>query len=129
MKNTDWSVGVPDDQVTTEIDATGYLDAKRAAMRAHETQITVDGDYFALSNEIGPRILGREYYTRLAGPRADGDQGPRPKKTATPATCSPAEIGSLLNYGDIARPRRPPGNGRSRPLATWCCSCSAPSRA
>ena len=31
----------------------GYLDAKRAAMRAHETQITVDGDYFALSNELG----------------------------------------------------------------------------
>jgi N-acetyl-1-D-myo-inositol-2-amino-2-deoxy-alpha-D-glucopyranoside deacetylase len=77
VKNTDWSAGVPDDQVTTEIDATGYLDAKRAAMRAHETQITVDGDYFALSNEVGARILGREYYTRLAGPRADGDQGPR----------------------------------------------------
>jgi N-acetyl-1-D-myo-inositol-2-amino-2-deoxy-alpha-D-glucopyranoside deacetylase len=77
VKNTDSSVGVPDDQVTTEIDASGYLDAKRAAMRAHETQITVDGDYFALSNEVGARILGREYYTRLAGPQADGDQGPR----------------------------------------------------
>ena len=70
VKNTDLSVAVPDDQVTTEIDATGYLDAKRAAMRAHETQITVDGDYFALSNELGARILGREYYTQLAGPRA-----------------------------------------------------------
>jgi N-acetyl-1-D-myo-inositol-2-amino-2-deoxy-alpha-D-glucopyranoside deacetylase len=69
MKNTDLSVGVPDDQVTTEIDATGYLDAKRAAMRAHETQITVDGDYFALSNELGARILGTEYYIQLAGPR------------------------------------------------------------
>jgi N-acetyl-1-D-myo-inositol-2-amino-2-deoxy-alpha-D-glucopyranoside deacetylase len=64
------SVAVPDEQVTTEIDGTGYLDAKRAAMRAHETQITVDGDYFALSNELGARILGREYYTQLAGPRA-----------------------------------------------------------
>ena len=55
MKNTDFSVGVPDDQVTTEIDADRYLDAKREAMRAHETQITVDGDYFALSNELGAR--------------------------------------------------------------------------
>jgi N-acetyl-1-D-myo-inositol-2-amino-2-deoxy-alpha-D-glucopyranoside deacetylase len=70
VKNTDLSVGVPDDQVTTEIDATRYLDAKRAAMRAHETQVTVDGDYFALSNEIGARILGCEYYTQLAGPRS-----------------------------------------------------------
>jgi N-acetyl-1-D-myo-inositol-2-amino-2-deoxy-alpha-D-glucopyranoside deacetylase len=68
-KNTDLSAGVPDDQVTTEIDATAYLDAKRQAMRAHETQITVDGDYYALSNELGARILGTEFYTRLAAPR------------------------------------------------------------
>jgi N-acetyl-1-D-myo-inositol-2-amino-2-deoxy-alpha-D-glucopyranoside deacetylase len=69
MKNADLSVATPDDQVTTEIDATAYLDAKRQAMRAHETQITVDGDYYALSNELGARILGTEYYTQLAGPR------------------------------------------------------------
>jgi N-acetyl-1-D-myo-inositol-2-amino-2-deoxy-alpha-D-glucopyranoside deacetylase len=73
-KVTDLSVGAPDDQVTTEIDARGYLDAKRAAMRAHETQITVDGDYFATSNDLGLRILGSEYYTQLAGPR--GPAGP-----------------------------------------------------
>ena len=69
MKNQDLSVAVPDDQVTAEIDAARYLDAKRAAMRAHETQLTVDGDYFALSNDIGQRILATEYYTQLAGPR------------------------------------------------------------
>jgi N-acetyl-1-D-myo-inositol-2-amino-2-deoxy-alpha-D-glucopyranoside deacetylase len=68
IRNHDLSASVPDDQVTTEIDAARYLDAKRAAMRAHETQITVDGDYFALSNEVGQRILATEYYTRFAGP-------------------------------------------------------------
>jgi len=73
VRDTGLAVSVPDDQVTTEIDATGYLDAKREAMRAHETQITVDGDYFALSNEIGRRILATEYYTQLAGPRAARD--------------------------------------------------------
>jgi N-acetyl-1-D-myo-inositol-2-amino-2-deoxy-alpha-D-glucopyranoside deacetylase len=49
-------------------------------MRAHETQVTVDGDYFALSNEIGQRILGTEYYTRLASPpsaRGPAARGPR----------------------------------------------------
>jgi N-acetyl-1-D-myo-inositol-2-amino-2-deoxy-alpha-D-glucopyranoside deacetylase len=71
-KITDLSLGVPDDQVTTEVDATRYLDAKRAALRAHETQVTVDGDYFATSNELGLRILGTEYYTQLAGPRGPG---------------------------------------------------------
>jgi len=69
IKNSDLSHAIPDDQVSAEIDAEAYLDAKRAAMRAHETQITVDGDYFALSNEIGQRILATEYYTQFAGPR------------------------------------------------------------
>jgi N-acetyl-1-D-myo-inositol-2-amino-2-deoxy-alpha-D-glucopyranoside deacetylase len=71
-RTTDLSASVPDDQVTTEIDGGGYLDAKRAAMRAHETQITVDGEYFALSNDFGQRILGSEYYTQLAGPGGPG---------------------------------------------------------
>jgi N-acetyl-1-D-myo-inositol-2-amino-2-deoxy-alpha-D-glucopyranoside deacetylase len=73
VRTTDLSVGVPDDQVTTEIDATKYLDAKIAAMRAHETQITVDGEFFALSNEMGLRVLATEYFTLLAGERGPGD--------------------------------------------------------
>jgi N-acetyl-1-D-myo-inositol-2-amino-2-deoxy-alpha-D-glucopyranoside deacetylase len=85
-RNTDLSASVPDDQVTTEIDGGGYLDAKRAAMRAHETQITVDGEFFALSNDLGQRILGSEYYTQLAGPRDPRDsgdpRGPRDPRTA-----------------------------------------------
>jgi N-acetyl-1-D-myo-inositol-2-amino-2-deoxy-alpha-D-glucopyranoside deacetylase len=70
---TDLPFGVPDDQVTTEIDAVKYLDAKLAAMRAHATQITVDGEFFALSNNRGQRVLATEYYTLLAGPRGPGD--------------------------------------------------------
>ena len=66
-QHADFTFGVPDEQVTTEIDATEYLGSKLAAMRAHETQITMDGEFFALSNEFGHRVLGTEYYTRLAG--------------------------------------------------------------
>jgi N-acetyl-1-D-myo-inositol-2-amino-2-deoxy-alpha-D-glucopyranoside deacetylase len=65
---TDLPFGVPDEQVTTQIDGTAYLAAKAAAMRAHATQITVDGEFFALSDRVGQRILGREYYTLLTGP-------------------------------------------------------------
>ncbi len=65
----DLPFGVPDEQVTTEIDATAYLDAKLAAMRAHASQIAVDSPFFALSDRVGRRALGREYYTLLAGPR------------------------------------------------------------
>jgi len=60
--------GTDDEQVTTEIDARDYLDAKLAAMRAHATQIAVDSPFFALSDKVGQRALGTEFYTLLAGP-------------------------------------------------------------
>jgi N-acetyl-1-D-myo-inositol-2-amino-2-deoxy-alpha-D-glucopyranoside deacetylase len=68
----DLPFGVPDEQVTTEIDIMAYLDAKLAAMRAHATQISVNGPFFALSNNIGQLALGSEYFTLLAGPRGAG---------------------------------------------------------
>jgi N-acetyl-1-D-myo-inositol-2-amino-2-deoxy-alpha-D-glucopyranoside deacetylase len=69
----DSSISVPDDQVTTTIDGGAYLSAKIAAMSAHATQITVDGEFFALSNNYGQRVLGTEFYIQLAGP-----SGPAP---------------------------------------------------
>jgi N-acetyl-1-D-myo-inositol-2-amino-2-deoxy-alpha-D-glucopyranoside deacetylase len=58
---------VPDEQVTTEIDGGAYLEAKTAAMRAHATQIVVDGDRFALSSGRWQPLLGKEFYTLLQG--------------------------------------------------------------
>jgi N-acetyl-1-D-myo-inositol-2-amino-2-deoxy-alpha-D-glucopyranoside deacetylase len=71
--------GAADDEVTTEIDGSAYLSAKTAAMRAHATQITVREPFFALSNWVGKRILAREYYTLVAGPR--GPSGPGGRET------------------------------------------------
>ena len=68
----DFPFGVPDEDVTTEIDATAYLDQKLAAMRAHATQIAVDSPFFTFSDGVGQRAFGREYYTLLAGPRGPG---------------------------------------------------------
>jgi N-acetyl-1-D-myo-inositol-2-amino-2-deoxy-alpha-D-glucopyranoside deacetylase len=64
--------GTDDDKVTTRIDATDYLDAKLAAMRAHASQIAVDSPFFALSDMVGQRALGTEYYTLVAGPQPTG---------------------------------------------------------
>ena len=71
--------GAADDEVSTEIDGSAYLGAKTAAMRAHATQITVHEPFFALSDWVGQRILGREYYTLVAGPR--GPAGPDGRET------------------------------------------------
>jgi N-acetyl-1-D-myo-inositol-2-amino-2-deoxy-alpha-D-glucopyranoside deacetylase len=68
-KVEDIGFGVPDDQVTTVIDASTHLDAKLNAMRAHRTQIATDGPFFALSNNLGRQAFGVEYYTLLAGER------------------------------------------------------------
>ncbi|MEU1350044.1 N-acetyl-1-D-myo-inositol-2-amino-2-deoxy-alpha-D-glucopyranoside deacetylase [Streptomyces sp. NPDC005795] len=64
--------GVVDDVlITTEIDGVGCGEAKVAAMRAHATQIAVDGPFFALSNDLGQPVLTTEYYELVSGP-ADG---------------------------------------------------------
>lgn len=58
-------MGSPDEDLACRIDANDFADAKMAAMKAHATQITVDGPFFALSNNLGNSIWGVEYY-RLA---------------------------------------------------------------
>ncbi|MEV4556164.1 N-acetyl-1-D-myo-inositol-2-amino-2-deoxy-alpha-D-glucopyranoside deacetylase [Kitasatospora sp. NPDC049285] len=67
--------GVVDDLlVTTVLDGAAHAGAKAAAMRAHATQITVDGDFFALSNDLGQPLLATEYYELVRG--ALGAGGP-----------------------------------------------------
>ncbi|MBT2469213.1 N-acetyl-1-D-myo-inositol-2-amino-2-deoxy-alpha-D-glucopyranoside deacetylase [Streptomyces sp. ISL-66] len=59
---------VADERITAEIDADEDLvAAKAAAMRAHATQIAVDGPFFALSNDLAQPLFTREYYELVAG--------------------------------------------------------------
>ncbi|WP_405890080.1 N-acetyl-1-D-myo-inositol-2-amino-2-deoxy-alpha-D-glucopyranoside deacetylase [Streptomyces sp. NBC_00133] len=60
--------GVVDDSlITAEIDGTSYTERKAAAMRAHASQIAVDGPFFALSNDLGQPIFATEYYQLVRG--------------------------------------------------------------
>ncbi|MEV0006842.1 N-acetyl-1-D-myo-inositol-2-amino-2-deoxy-alpha-D-glucopyranoside deacetylase [Streptomyces sp. NPDC047973] len=60
--------GVVDDaEITAEIDGSAYTGAKTAAMRAHATQIAVDGPFFALSNDLGQPVFTTEYYQLVRG--------------------------------------------------------------
>ncbi len=68
--------GTPDELVTTVVDAPEHVEAKLAAMRAHATQITVDGPFFALSNNLGNEVWSREAYQLVhgqAGPAEERD--------------------------------------------------------
>lgn len=59
-----------DSFVTAHIDGNNYVEAKMSAMRAHATQIAVDGPFFALSNNLGLQVWGNEYYTLVKGEKS-----------------------------------------------------------
>lgn len=62
--------GMPDDQVSTEIRAESFLATKLAALKAHATQVAVDGTFFQAARLARMRALGTEYYTLLSSPDA-----------------------------------------------------------
>lgn len=63
----DLPFGVPDEVITTIVEAPDFVDAKVAAMLAYPTQIAVDGPFFALSNNLGQQIWGTECYRLVRG--------------------------------------------------------------
>lgn len=67
---------VPAESVTTTVDVSEVLSAKRAALRAHATQVTVapSGREFALSNGVAQPVLPEEHYILVRGER--GPVGP-----------------------------------------------------
>jgi N-acetyl-1-D-myo-inositol-2-amino-2-deoxy-alpha-D-glucopyranoside deacetylase len=76
-KAEDFPFAKPDDLVTTVISNEELVDLKMAAMKAHATQITVDGPFFALSNNLGVKVWGQEFYTLVYGQKSGpfDDQG------------------------------------------------------
>ncbi|MFF5987758.1 N-acetyl-1-D-myo-inositol-2-amino-2-deoxy-alpha-D-glucopyranoside deacetylase [Prauserella flavalba] len=62
---------VPDERITTVVDIAAHRERKLAALRAHETQVSVGGDCFALSNGIAQPVPPAEYFVLAHGP-ADG---------------------------------------------------------
>ena len=67
---------VPDESIAAAVDARRYADRKDAALRAYPTQITVDGPFFALSNNLGQEVLGTEYYRLVRGERGTAGDNP-----------------------------------------------------
>jgi N-acetyl-1-D-myo-inositol-2-amino-2-deoxy-alpha-D-glucopyranoside deacetylase len=60
-----------DSFVHAMVDGNAYVEQKMDAMRAHATQIEVDGPFFALSNNLGLQVWGHEYYTLVKGEKAE----------------------------------------------------------
>lgn len=70
-----WSMQPDDDSSTAVVDASEYLEAKVAALRAHGTQVVVGDGSFVLSNGITQALRDVERYRLAVGearPPADG---------------------------------------------------------
>jgi N-acetyl-1-D-myo-inositol-2-amino-2-deoxy-alpha-D-glucopyranoside deacetylase len=67
---------VADKDLTAAVDAQDDVEKKMNAMRAHATQITTDGPFFALSNNVGSTAWGIEYFRIAKGtPGPVGEDG------------------------------------------------------
>jgi len=69
-KAEDFPFAAPDHLVTTVFNGDEFVAKKMAAMKAHPTQIAVDGPFFALSDNLGFRVWGREFYRLVHGEKA-----------------------------------------------------------
>jgi N-acetyl-1-D-myo-inositol-2-amino-2-deoxy-alpha-D-glucopyranoside deacetylase len=69
------SMMADDDEIDVEIDGTPWVRQKLDAMRAHATQITADGPFFAGAKVLGDAQWSREAYQLVLGvpfPKTDG---------------------------------------------------------
>jgi N-acetyl-1-D-myo-inositol-2-amino-2-deoxy-alpha-D-glucopyranoside deacetylase len=61
----------PDENLAAVVDGGEYVDRKMAALKAHASQITTDGPFFALSNSQGTVAWATEFYRIVKGHPTD----------------------------------------------------------
>ncbi len=67
MDPDDLPFGIDDSLVTTAVDHSEQLDRKMNALAQHASQVQTDGGFFALSNNLGSKAMGVEYFRIAAG--------------------------------------------------------------
>ncbi len=86
----DAEFGSPESIITTTVDVSDWLSAKRASMAAHASQIPADSFFLALPDDAFGRTFGQEWFIRARGvPANDADDwllgpvpGDRPRRLA-----------------------------------------------
>ena len=63
------TLGVTEDRITTTVDVRDFVDRKRAAMIAHESQIPADSFFLQLPLDAFREAFGWEWFIRRDGPR------------------------------------------------------------
>ena len=71
------TMGEPASRITTEVDVTRWIEAKRAAMRAHASQITEESFFLAMPDDLFEVVWGHEWYIRIRPVAPDPHTGRR----------------------------------------------------
>ena len=64
------ALGTPDEDVTTTLDMSPWVETKLASLACHRTQISADGPFQQLPPEVMRALMGTEYYQLAAPPGA-----------------------------------------------------------
>ncbi|MDQ1713908.1 MAG: N-acetyl-D-myo-inositol-2-amino-2-deoxy-alpha-D-glucopyranoside deacetylase [Frankiaceae bacterium] len=67
----DLPFGVEDDVITTRVSAPEQLERKLTAMRAHRSQIDLNGVFFALPDALQAEVFGTEHFVLVNGTPGD----------------------------------------------------------
>ena len=62
-----------DENLAAVVDGNAHVEQKMEALRSYPTQITLDGPFFALSNNEGNEMWGDEYFRIVKGERGELD--------------------------------------------------------
>jgi mycothiol S-conjugate amidase len=60
------SLGTPEDQVTTVVDVSRYVDVKISSLNCHRTQIDPTGPFEQLPKDIMREIMSTEHYALVS---------------------------------------------------------------
>ena len=71
------TMGEPGSRITTEVDVTPWIGAKRRAMQAHPSQIGETSFFLSMPEDVFETVWGREWYIRVRPEAADPHVGPR----------------------------------------------------
>jgi LmbE family N-acetylglucosaminyl deacetylase len=69
----DLTLGVTEDRITTTVDVSSFIHAKRAALAAHRSQVDENSFFLAMPPEHFLLAFGQEWFIRRGAPPADGD--------------------------------------------------------
>lgn len=67
-RTIEFPLGVPEEQLTTAVDVKAYVERKKAAMRAHRSQITEESFFLKMPDDLFAEGFGTEWYILRGAP-------------------------------------------------------------